>query len=71
MSEEIQKLQGEIVVLKSKLYDVNEVAVNTQSQVKYLTDVITKIVHASGFVVEGESIDVEALIQHVTVEVES
>lgn len=69
MSEEIQKLQSDIVILKSKLYDTNEVLETNRAQVKYLTEVITKIVQASAFEVEGDSIDVEQLIQHLTVEV--
>ena len=68
MSEEIQKLQSDIVILKSKLYDTNEVLETNRAQVKYLTEVITKIVQASAFEVEGDSIDVEQLIKHLTVE---
>ncbi|AJD81953.1 hypothetical protein YenMTG1_143 [Yersinia phage vB_YenM_TG1] len=68
MSEEIQKLQSDIVILKSKLYDTNEVLETNRAQLKYLTEVITKIVQASAFEVEGDSIDVEQLIKHLTVE---
>ncbi|CCI88717.1 hypothetical protein BN80_147 [Yersinia phage phiR1-RT] len=67
MSEEIQKLQSDIVILKSKLYDTNEVLETNRAQVKYLAEVITKIVQASAFEVEGDSIDVEQLIKHLTV----
>lgn len=64
MSEQEQKLHAEIVSLKARLFDVNEVAAAAQEQGKFAISVLAKVAEIAGQDVSSQ-IDTDALIKAV------
>lgn len=63
MSEQIQKLENTVIILKSRLFDAGESLVQAQSQAKEYGGILSKIAELVGL--SGEQIQLSDIVEAV------